>query len=151
MFCNSIASAKILVNKLIDDDYSVGIIYGKGMEREERDKIIKDFRDGVSNILVSTNLISRGIDISSVNFVVNWDIPRKKINDGFEIDWECYEHRKGRAGRFGKKRILLNLIEKINENEKYSQEIIKKENCEIIEEDKIQEVCDEMKKWTIDK
>jgi superfamily II DNA/RNA helicase len=42
---------------------------------EERDKCIKDFRDGKINVLIATNIISRGFDMASIKLVINFDVP----------------------------------------------------------------------------
>ena len=71
------------------------------MEQNMRDIIIKDFREGNIRILITTDLLSRGIDISDVNMVINYDIP---------INKECYVHRIGRTGRFNKKGVAITLV-----------------------------------------
>ena len=59
------------------------------------------FRKGDSRVLISTDLLSRGIDVQQVSLVINYDIPR---------NIESYIHRIGRSGRFGRKGIALNFI-----------------------------------------
>ncbi|KAH9818361.1 P-loop containing nucleoside triphosphate hydrolase protein, partial [Melampsora americana] len=66
-----------------------------------RDQTIDDFREGRSKVLVTTNVVAGGIDISQVNLVVNYDLPRDPSNVG--ADAETYLHRIGRTGRFGRK------------------------------------------------
>ena len=72
--------------------HAVTVLHGK-FDAEERDKVIDDFRDGRSKVLITTNVIARGIDILQVNLVINFDMPR---------DIENYVHRIGRTGRAGK-------------------------------------------------
>eukprot|EP00477_Mikrocytos_mackini_P000263 GAHX01000277.1.p1 GENE.GAHX01000277.1~~GAHX01000277.1.p1 ORF type:complete len:251 (+),score=59.90 GAHX01000277.1:509-1261(+) len=129
VFCDTIAQAKLLVNRLLKDDYKVGIIYGKGMEREERDKIMKDFRDGNTSILVTTNLLARGIDVVQVNFVVNYSLPMKDR----ALDEFTYKHRVGRGGRFGRKSISVNLLKNNDEN-RYNISLLERSNKDGIEE-----------------
>ena len=62
---------------------------------------MKDFNSGVSRILLSTNLLARGIDIQQVSVVINYDVPDSK---------ETYIHRIGRSGRFGRKGVAINLV-----------------------------------------
>ena len=59
------------------------------------------FKSGASRILVSTDLLARGIDVHQVGLVINYELPSKK---------ELYIHRIGRSGRFGKRGIAVNLI-----------------------------------------
>jgi len=63
--------------------------------------IMKAFREGVSRILVSTDLLARGIDVQQCNLVINYDLPSNHEN---------YIHRIGRGGRFGRKGTAINLI-----------------------------------------
>ena len=86
--------------------HSVSSIHGK-MEEKARDKALKDFRSAASKILVTTNILSRGIDVPAVTLVVQYDMP---VTRGNIFDPETYLHRVGRTGRFGRKGIALNLI-----------------------------------------
>ena len=63
--------------------------------------IVKEFREGKTRLLLTTDLLSRGIDIPDVNLVVNYDLPANK---------ETYIHRIGRCGRFGKKGVSISLV-----------------------------------------
>ena len=71
------------------------------MNQQERDNIVKEFREGKTRLLLTTDLLSRGIDIPDVNLVVNYDLPANK---------ETYIHRIGRCGRFGKKGVSISLV-----------------------------------------
>lgn len=73
----------------------------------ERDTTIDDFRDGRSKVLITTNVIARGIDIAQVNLVINYDIP---LNAEHKPDVETYLHRIGRTGRFGRKGVSINFV-----------------------------------------
>ena len=75
IYCNSIKMVDLLSNKLNNDDFSVSCIHGN-MSQQERNTIIKQFRDGHSRVLISTDLLSRGIDIQQISIVINYDIPR---------------------------------------------------------------------------
>jgi translation initiation factor 4A len=92
----------------------VNKIHGR-MTQDERNVIMKSFRDGDSRILVSTDLLCRGIDVQQVSVVINYDIPHNIEN---------YLHRIGRSGRFGRKGLALNFmtyydIKNLHEIEKY--------------------------------
>ena len=62
---------------------------------------MNDFRAGQIRILLSTDLLARGIDIQQLSLVINFDLPREK---------ETYIHRIGRSGRYGRKGVAINLI-----------------------------------------
>ena len=80
--------------------FAVSCIHGS-MEPEERNDVMKEFREGASRILISTDLLARGIDVHQVGLVINFELPTKKEN---------YIHRIGRSGRFGRRGIAINLI-----------------------------------------
>merc|ERR1739841_414524 len=78
-----------------------------GIEADDRDSTMLAFRKNESNVLITTNVLARGVDVDSVCLVVNYDVPVDK--DG-EPDYETYLHRIGRTGRFGRKGTAINLI-----------------------------------------
>ena len=69
--------------------------------------MLLDFHSGASRILITTNVLSRGIDVPAVTLVIQYDMPVMK---GGVCDPETYLHRVGRTGRFGRKGVALNLI-----------------------------------------
>ena len=62
---------------------------------------MEEFKNGHTRILLSTDLLSRGIDIQQLSLVINYDLPKSK---------ETYIHRIGRSGRYGRKGVAINLI-----------------------------------------
>ena len=100
IFCNTIRKVDYIKENLEKNNFEITCIHGK-MTQEERDEIIKQFRDGKTRILLTTDLLARGIDIPQVNLVINYDIP---------INKETYIHRIGRCGRFDKKGISITMI-----------------------------------------
>ena len=86
--------------ELKQKDFIISCIHGT-LEQEKRNEVMRDFRDGVSRILVSTDLLARGIDVHQVGLVINYELPSRKEN---------YIHRIGRSGRFGRRGIAINLI-----------------------------------------
>lgn len=62
---------------------------------------MKDFRTGSTRVLISTDLLARGIDVQQVNLVINYDLPS---------NFESYLHRIGRSGRFGRKGVAINFV-----------------------------------------
>ena len=71
------------------------------MAQTDRDTIMSNFRSGKLRILISTDIIARGIDVQQVSIVINYDIPRYR---------EVYIHRIGRSGRYGRKGIAINFV-----------------------------------------
>ncbi|GAB2277922.1 DEAD-box ATP-dependent RNA helicase 38 [Dionaea muscipula] len=108
IFVRTRNSAKMLHKALVDFGYEVTTIQG-ALTQEDRDKIIKEFKDGLTKVLISTDLLARGFDQAQVNLVVNYDLPFKHDNQT-EPDYEVYLHRVGRAGRFGRKGAVFNLL-----------------------------------------
>ncbi|KAI9121931.1 hypothetical protein K1719_006620 [Acacia pycnantha] len=112
IFVRTRHSASMLHQSLAKMGYEVTSIQG-ALQHEERDKIVKEFRDGLTQVLISTDVLARGFDQQQVNLVINYDLPVKHIV-GYareqEPDYEVYLHRVGRAGRFGRKGAVFNLI-----------------------------------------
>lgn len=110
IFCQTKKSASFLSQKLIKDGHQVGLISGD-LTVEQRNQALLDFKDGKQRVLISTNLMARGIDIDQVTVVVNYDLPVDKNG----IDKETYLHRIGRTGRFGKDGLAINMISTMEE------------------------------------
>jgi len=85
---------------LIKDNFPVACIHGE-LTSEDRKKVMEEFRSGHSRILLSTDLLSRGIDVQQLSLVINFDLPKSK---------ETYIHRIGRSGRYGRKGVAINLV-----------------------------------------
>ena len=100
IFCNTIRKVEWLEQNLIQNNFTITTIHSN-MSQAERDLIVKEFRDGKTRLLLTTDLLSRGIDIPQVNMVINYDLPPNK---------ETYVHRIGRCGRFDKKGIAITMI-----------------------------------------
>lgn len=100
IFCNSIEKTDWLKENLEKNNFEITCIHGR-MNQKERDDIIKDFRDSKTRILLTTDLLARGIDIPFVNLVINYDLPITK---------ETYIHRIGRCGRFDKKGVAITMV-----------------------------------------
>ena len=100
IFCNSVEKVDWLKENLEKNNFVITCIHGK-MNQKEREMIVKEFRDGKTRILLTTDLLSRGIDIPLVNLVINYDLPINKEN---------YIHRIGRCGRFNKKGVSITMV-----------------------------------------
>ncbi|EXB75944.1 DEAD-box ATP-dependent RNA helicase 38 [Morus notabilis] len=107
IFVRTRNSASMLHKQLTEDGYTVSSIQG-AITPEDRDKLINEFRSGLSQVLISTDLLARGFDQQQINLVINYDLPIKY--ETHEPDYEVYLHRIGRAGRFGRKGAVFNLI-----------------------------------------
>ena len=100
IYTNSKKKADKLRYNLEKEGHIVECIHSD-MTQKERNSILNDYRCGKSRILITTDILSRGIDIQQVSIVINYDLPKHK---------EVYIHRIGRSGRFGRKGIAINLI-----------------------------------------
>jgi len=114
IYCNSIKRVSDLYDAMKDDDFPVCRIHSN-MDRNEREESFKEFKNGKSRVLISSNVTARGIDIQQVSIVINFDVPK---------DLHTYLHRIGRSGRWGRKGVGINFItrrdiSKIKEIESY--------------------------------
>ena len=119
IFVNRTDEANKMHKALNDEDFKSYVLHAD-LDNAERDKAIKLFLKGDLKVLITTNLLSRGIDNKSVGFVINADIPMKfdPQTRTRSIDYECYLHRVGRTGRFGHKGIALNLVDSSDDTKK---------------------------------
>lgn len=104
IFVNSKKRVDILASQLNKDGFTVCSIHGD-MEPDQRSQIMKEFRNGKSRILLSTDLLARGIDVHHVSLVINYDLPKLREN---------YIHRIGRSGRYGRKGVAINFVTNVD-------------------------------------
>jgi ATP-dependent RNA helicase DDX19/DBP5 len=90
------------------DGHKVSALHG-AFEGSDRDRLLDEFRSGRTKVLITTNVLARGIDVSSVSMVINYDIPMKGRGD-YEPDPETYLHRIGRTGRFGRIGVSISFV-----------------------------------------
>ena len=96
VFFQTRKTAAWLVERMQAEGHAVALLSGE-LTVEERIKILDNFRDGHEKILITTNVMARGIDVEQVTIVVNYDLP---VNaDGTKADCETYLHRIGRTGK----------------------------------------------------
>jgi len=100
IFCNTRRKVDWLTEKMHQKDFTVSAMHGD-MEQKERDIIMREFRSGSSRVLITTDLLARGIDVQQVSLVINFDLPTNREN---------YIHRIGRGGRFGRKGVAINFV-----------------------------------------
>ncbi|KAG6373399.1 P-loop containing nucleoside triphosphate hydrolase protein [Boletus reticuloceps] len=114
IFCQHRHTADRISQRMTVEGHKVASLHG-AKDASERDAIIDSFREGREKVLITTNVIARGIDILQVNMVVNYDLPlmnergHTHSNDA-RPDIETYIHRIGRTGRFGRKGISVNFV-----------------------------------------
>jgi len=107
IFCQTRKVATWLASELKEDGHAVSLLIGD-LTPDERIKVLDRYRQGLEKILITTNVLSRGIDIEQVTIVVNFDLPLDKNG---KADCETYLHRIGRTGRFGKHGLAINLVD----------------------------------------
>ncbi|ELP83629.1 eukaryotic initiation factor 4A-10, putative [Entamoeba invadens IP1] len=100
IFCNSKSRVEWIQRRLQAHNYPVSITHGD-LTMEERNKVLTEFRQGTTRILITTDMLSRGIDVQQVSLVINFDMP---VSD------ESYIHRIGRSARFGRKGVAIDFI-----------------------------------------
>ena len=100
IYCNQKDRVDCIVDALRSKNFPVSHIHGNLLQ-SERQEVMEDFRNGTSRILVTTDMLARGIDVQQVSLVINYDIPREH---------ETYIHRIGRSGRFGRKGVAINFV-----------------------------------------
>jgi len=119
IFCNVKQRVNDLNEFLRSNGHTTEIIHGD-MQTSERQEVMKNFRSGSARVLIASDLVCRGIDVQGLGVVINFDIPFKQEN---------YIHRIGRAGRFGRKGLTINLTTKKTHDN--LQKIEKYYNCKI--------------------
>ena len=100
IYINSKNKLMEIHERLIADNFPVSCIHGE-LSSVERKEVMKQFRSGHTRLLLSTDLLSRGIDVQQLSLVINFDLPKSK---------EVYIHRIGRSGRYGRKGVAINLV-----------------------------------------
>jgi translation initiation factor 4A len=100
IYCNTKKRVEELEKTMTEKEFTVSIMHGE-MDQIKRDIVMKQFRQGAVRVLITTDLLARGIDVQQVGLVINYELPIKKEN---------YIHRIGRAGRFGRKGTAINFV-----------------------------------------
>lgn len=102
IFCRTRRETNEISNNLIKDNYSAKVLNGD-LSQGERDQVMRQFREKHINILVATDVASRGIDVNDLSHIINYNLPD---------DPEVYVHRSGRTGRAGKEGLSIALVSK---------------------------------------
>merc|ERR1712045_733749 len=99
-YCNKRRKVDFLADQLTKRDFTISTMHAE-LDQSERDLVMREFRSGSSRVLISTDLLARGIDVQQVSLVINFDLPPNMEN---------YLHRIGRSGRFGRKGVAINFV-----------------------------------------
>lgn len=100
IFCNTRRKVDWLADQMNQKLFTVSFMHAD-MPKGDREKVMATFRSGSSRVLITTDLLSRGIDVQHVSIVINFDLPANR---------ESYLHRIGRSGRYGRKGVAINLV-----------------------------------------
>jgi translation initiation factor 4A len=100
IYCNTRRKVDFLEHEMAKRDFTVSVIHAD-LTQEGRSLVMQQFRSGSSRVLISTDLLARGIDVQQVSLVINYDLPHRMEN---------YLHRIGRSGRFGRKGVAINFL-----------------------------------------
>eukprot|EP00401_Gymnodinium_catenatum_P051760 CAMPEP_0117485154 /NCGR_PEP_ID=MMETSP0784-20121206/14824_1 /TAXON_ID=39447 /ORGANISM="" /LENGTH=391 /DNA_ID=CAMNT_0005279743 /DNA_START=100 /DNA_END=1275 /DNA_ORIENTATION=+ len=100
IYCNTRRKVDFLADQLSKRDFTISTMHAE-LDQKERDLVMREFRSGSSRVLISTDLLARGIDVQQVSLVINYDLPSNMEN---------YLHRIGRSGRFGRKGVAINFV-----------------------------------------
>jgi superfamily II DNA/RNA helicase len=111
IYCNKRQKAEWLAEKMTNAGFPITCIHGD-MDVKDRMDRMTSFRKGETRVLISTDLLARGIDVQQVSLVINYELPTQMDN---------YIHRIGRSGRFGRKGTSINLIS--NEDKRLMKDI----------------------------
>ncbi len=116
IFVTTREEANSVAQMFHDEKYSVSYLHGK-LGPDARDEEFRKFREGKTKVLVTTNVLARGVNVPSVDVVVNYNLPTKPSVSGndYRADPETYIHRMGRCGRFGRQGTAITFLESPND------------------------------------
>lgn len=129
IFCNTKSMVDELTSALQQHDYAADAIHGD-LKQVQRDRVMNSFRNGLTKILIATDVAARGIDVKGVEAVFNYDLPQ---------DDESYVHRIGRTGRAGLSGVSLSFVtgrgrNRISEIERFTKSKMEKKEIPSIDE-----------------
>ncbi|KAI3747524.1 hypothetical protein L6452_09990 [Arctium lappa] len=131
IFVNTRRKVDWLTDKMRSRDHTVSATHGD-MDQNTRDIIMREFRCGSSRVLITTDLLARGIDVQQVSLVINYDLPTQPEN---------YFHRIGRSERFGRKGVAINFVTRDDERmlfdiQKFYNVVVEKLPTNVVDESK---------------
>ena len=106
IFCQTKKMVDVLEERLTSLDYKVEAIHGD-MPQSKREKVMSDFREDKTDVLIATDVAARGLDIDDITYVINYDMPD---------DIDTYIHRIGRTGRAGKEGVAVSFVTSAEEH-----------------------------------
>ncbi|KAL1960570.1 hypothetical protein VTO42DRAFT_7149 [Malbranchea cinnamomea] len=111
IFVKTRQSAAEIERRMTAEGHTVASLTG-GIEGQQRDEIIDRFRNGEAKVLITTNVLSRGIDVQTVSMVINYDVPELHVPGSTRrvADPQTYLHRIGRTGRFGRVGVAVTFV-----------------------------------------
>ena len=131
IFCRTKRDTQKVAEKLIEDGYNAAALHGD-LSQNQRDLVMKSFRNRQIQMLVATDVAARGIDVDDITHVINYQLPD-------EI--ETYTHRSGRTGRAGKSGVSMVIVSKSEIRKIKSVERIIKKTFEKKEIPSGEEIC----------
>ena len=106
IFCRTRSEADDLTETMNHGGFKPLALHG-GLTQEQRDRVMKRFRDGAADLLIATDIAARGLDISHLSHVVNFDVPTNP---------DAYVHRIGRVGRAGREGVAITFVTSAQQN-----------------------------------
>eukprot|EP00427_Karlodinium_veneficum_P056425 CAMPEP_0169400566 /NCGR_PEP_ID=MMETSP1017-20121227/53921_1 /TAXON_ID=342587 /ORGANISM="Karlodinium micrum, Strain CCMP2283" /LENGTH=171 /DNA_ID=CAMNT_0009505983 /DNA_START=74 /DNA_END=586 /DNA_ORIENTATION=- len=100
VFCNTSRKVDYLVDQMCKRDLTISALHAD-LDQKERDLVMREFRSGSSRVMITNDMLTRGIDVYQVSFVVFFDVPTSA---------ESYYHGVGRCGRFGRKGVAITFV-----------------------------------------
>ncbi len=115
VFVKDIGNLTVLAEKLQFKQIKASVLHSD-LNKMDRQKALKDFREGKTSLLIATDVAARGLDIQGITHVVHYDFPK---------DFNQYVHRSGRTGRFGASGTVISLVTEREERElkKYARDL----------------------------
>ena len=132
VFCRTKRDTQKIAEKLIEDGYNAGALHGD-LSQNQRDLVMKSFRNKQIQMLVATDVAARGIDVDDITHVINYQLPDEV---------ETYTHRSGRTGRAGKTGVSMVIVSKSELRKIKSIERIIKKSFEQKEIPSGDEICE---------
>jgi ATP-dependent RNA helicase DeaD len=100
IFTRTKADAQEISEKLTREGYDIDALHGD-LSQQQRNKVMDEFREKTLQLLIATDVAARGIDVSGITHVINYELPD---------DVEVYTHRSGRTGRAGKTGVCMSIV-----------------------------------------
>ena len=114
VFCRTKLETQEVADNLIHDGYNAASLHGD-LSQAQRDLVMNHFRQGFTQILVATDVAARGLDVTNLSHIINYNLPD---------DIDTYVHRSGRTGRADKTGICISLV---HQKEKHKIKAIEKQ------------------------